>query len=452
MVVFILIARNSGAHASGIFSLATSYLLLFSSLSWGFDELLIRQVARNRSLAKNYFYGFLVVRILFSVGLYLLLLFIVFALMDYSHATITPILIMSLCLFTDGVSSTSQSILSTFGNYHIYFGASVINCLVRLAGVFAFMVLAHEIAFLSFVWLLSSFLSAILLVSVVIRQLKGLPKQRTAIFNKELKQQLRTGIVFIGIGFLSTLEYQVDAIMLSGFSSEEQVGWYSAVTTVLFSLTLFSQAYRLAIYPLMAEYEQNNPDKLKQLYIQSIDLLFTISLPMVVGIAFLAPKIIALIYGPAFLPAVVPLQIIIWALIFIFLNVPNSRMLLVSNNQKQSLFMLSISTGLNVMLNFILIPVLDVNGAAISRLASTLVFFVLGLIFISRHQKIKLAMLVSPFVKILLAISLMTTALWFLRDHSVWVLLVAGIISYSFGIFIFRAGEINKIRKAIQAG
>lgn len=451
MIVFILIARDSGAHQSGIFSLATSYLLLFSSLSWGFDELLIRQVARNRQLAKNYFYSFMLIRFLFSVGLFLILLFIVFVIMDYSQATITPILIMSLCLFTDGVTSTSQSVLSAFGNYHIYFGASILNSLVRLVGVFMFMMYIRDISFLSFTWLLSSFLSAILLVNTVSRQLAGMPMQKKTLFSEELKHQFRTSILFIGIGFLSTLEYQVDAIILSGFASEEQVGWYSAVTTVLFSLTLFSQAYRLAVYPLMADYERNDPNKLKQLYTRSIDLLFAFSLPMAVGITFLAPRMITLIYGEAFLPAVVPLQIIIWSLIFIFLNVPNSRMLLVSENQRQNFLMLSISTGINVILNFILIPILDVNGVAVSRLASTITFFVLGLTFILRHQNIKFASIFVFLRKTLFAILLMVVVLWVFRSASISVLIATGIISYSLGILIFRASDFHKIRKAYRA-
>ena len=47
VILFILIGRLAGPEQAGIFSLATTYLLIITTTMRGLDDLLIRQVARE---------------------------------------------------------------------------------------------------------------------------------------------------------------------------------------------------------------------------------------------------------------------------------------------------------------------------------------------------------------------------------------------------------------------
>ena len=83
-LVFILIARFLSNKDAGAYSLANTYTSILLAFSfWGLDQILIREVAKREEVAGRYVTGFLLLRLVLSLLLWLALA-LVMPLLPYS--------------------------------------------------------------------------------------------------------------------------------------------------------------------------------------------------------------------------------------------------------------------------------------------------------------------------------------------------------------------------------
>ena len=92
-----------------------------------------------------------------------------------------------------------------------------------------------------------------------------------------------------------------------------------------------------------------------------------------------------MIYDARYLPSARVLSILIWAELFIFVEVIMSYMLLSINKQKIILFNAGVGATINVGLNFLLIPGMSDTGAAIATVASDIYFVISAAYFLSKY-------------------------------------------------------------------
>jgi O-antigen/teichoic acid export membrane protein len=279
----------------------------------------------------------------------------------------------------------------------------------------------------AWIWLAGTLLGMIALLCVAIWRVGGLHwadwlDWHPLVFNRHAI------LSFLFITAMMTLEAQVDTLILSAFHNETVVGWYSAATTVVFSLFVFAQAYRFSIYPLMTRYALHSPEKLSKLYERSMRYLGMLVLPMVAGIALLSPQIILLVFGPGFQPTVRTLRMLILSLVFVFLNVPDSRMMLVKDCQRWSLLFLLVSVTVNVLLNLVLDSSWEATGAAVARFCSSLIFFLLTHLYVTRRF-VTMNIIQLQF-KALLATAIMSLVVWLVQTWPLAVSIGLGVMVY----------------------
>lgn len=388
VIIFIVIGRLAGPAQAGVFSLATTYLLIITTVMRGLDDLLIRQVAREPDRAANYFGNFLLLRTILSAAIYLALVLIVQDVLNYAASTVTPIVILTLSVLPDSLAYVAQSIL--LGQRR--FGAPA----AIWGGVSAFKLAAGTIALwqggglveIAWLWLIGSGLGMAALIGVAAQQVGGLQRADWLNFGP-LRMHWRTALSFTAITVLTALDSQTDTVLLSVFRNETEVGWYGAATTVTFSLLMLSQAYRFAVYPLLTRYAQSAPEKLSPLFQKSIHYMGVLALPMVAGIIWLAPALVDLIFKPQFAPASLALRTIVLSLLFFFLSEPCNRLMLVKDRQQVIVKILLISTGLNIGFNLILIPLFGAAGSGLSRSISAGVYFILNYSYIVKTNLAK---------------------------------------------------------------
>ena len=111
---------------------------------------------------------------------------------------------------------------------------------------------------------------------------------------------------------------------------------------------------------------------------KSCKLMFIIAFPIALILTLRAPTIIDLLYGKAYCNAVISLRILSWTILFTFISNIFSY-LLISTFKTSKEFTLYALLGLvlNVGCNCLLIPILDLNGAAISTVITEAFIFVL---------------------------------------------------------------------------
>lgn len=427
VVMFILIGRMAGPSEAGVFALATTYLLIFIMFTRGMDDLVTRQVSRQPEQAASYLTSFSLFRLILSTLFYGILVVLVAGILNYPESTTTTILILTLCLIPDSLAYLA---LGTLLGIRRFAAPAIILVVITflkliLAGVIFY--LDDSLISVAWVWVLGSLAGMLLMYIATFRRVGWVSRGNW--FNWRLiRSNWGTSWIFLLITVLITFETQTDTILLSIFRSEAEVGWYNAATTIILSLALIPQAFRMSVYPVMARLSVQSPAKLPVLYHRSLRYLGMLVLPMVAGVFVLSPQIVNLVFGIKFLPTVTLVRILIPALIFFYLNVPSSRMILVNDRQLSMLIFMIATAALNVTLNLALDPRLGPTGAAIARLSSSSLFFILAYLYVKRY--LVSANLLGLLARPLLAALGMAGIVWLMRDLSLFISIPTGIASY----------------------
>lgn len=126
-----------------------------------------------------------------------------------------------------------------------------------------------------------------------------------------LKRFLRPLITY-GVYTLLTSFYTTFNVAYLGFvSTDVEVGYYS-VATKLYSIfialiTAFTSVMMPRMTSLLAE---NHTDEFRRMYVKSIEILSTVTLPAVIFAIVMAPQIVDFIAGKDYFGAVLPLRIV----------------------------------------------------------------------------------------------------------------------------------------------
>ena len=428
VLLFILIGRLTGPAEAGVFTLATTYLVIFTTVARGLDDLVVRQVSREPDLAPRYLTNFLALRLGLSLFLYCVLLFVVLVVFDYAPSTAIPTLILALSIVPDSLTYVSEAILL---GQRRFSAPAIVHTSVgfcKLIGGGLVLAAGGELQQIAWLWVTGSLFGMIALLSMAARSVGGI-QWSDWIDWFPLTRNWSVAPSFLLITTMMTLEGQLDTVLLSALHGEAEVGWYGAATTVVSSLVMFSQGYRLAVYPLMTRYALCSPEKLSRFYERSVRYLGMLVLPMVAGIVLLSPQIVFLVFGPQFQPTGRVLEILIFSLAFIFLNVPDSRMMLVYDRQDRVFLFLLGSVTINVVLNLVLDPTYGALGAAVARLCSSSIFFLLNYLyvvrFLARSNPLRLLL------RSALATLIMAVVVWSVRAWPLPVSIGLGIATYT---------------------
>lgn len=429
VLAFVVISRISGASEAAVFSVAAAYLAIFAATTRGLDDLLIRQVAGGAADNSQAVGGFLSIKLLVATGSIVLVVGVLSAL-HYPSATARAVMVIALGFIPEVLASSVYAYFQgrrSFGFPAIALSgvaAARLICAVVLAlrGGTAYQV-AVAWSVMSLVW---AVLAELAYMAESGRYL--LPcLARGAIL------EWRAGVTFLSITTLLALESYLDVIILERVHAAMQVTWYRAATNVVFSVALVAQAYQAGVYPYMARLGRTAEDELRSVYHSSMSVLVCLVFPAIAGVAILAPDIIALVFGEGFDAATPVLRILAVALVFIFLNAPVSRVLLVYQRQASLLVVIVVTLVVNIIGNFVLGQTMGAIGAAISRVASSLCFFALSLSLVSRLMgppRIGKAARNSG-----VATLLMGLVLWRIAGSAVLWQVVMGLIAYVVAYF-----------------
>jgi O-antigen/teichoic acid export membrane protein len=169
---------------------------------------------------------------------------------------------------------------------------------------------------------------------------------------------------------LGQIYYGFDTILLGVLRTDQAVGQYSAayriVTLLLTGSFLLAATYQPVLARTFAADRTAFAHHLRRL--SGCALLAGVVLPAIVAIG--AVPIVRLLYGRAFVPAAVPLAILMGSVPFACLGAACSTALVAAGRQKQMLIGTAVGAIGNIAMNVLLIPPLGMVGAAIATVLS----------------------------------------------------------------------------------
>ena len=446
-IYFALIARGLGVEVTGQYLFALSFTTIFAVLAdIGMAPVLTREIAKDKSKTQKLFAQVFSVKLLISILTYgLVVLFV--NLLGYPDITKTLVYIAGAVMLLDSFSLIFWAVFR--GQQNLKFeargviGHQTITVILGLTALY----LGLGVKALLAATLAASLFYALYSLSLLIKKLK---LKLQLVFDKQtIYWFLKTALPFALAGVFARIYTQIDTIMLSKIGCATQavcdahVGWYGAASKVTLALQFIPLALAASLFPAFSEQFLQAKDRLKVTYEKAWRYLAILVIPLVAGVIVLAPEIVRSIWGPAFLPAVLPMQILMVSLIFIFLTFPNGALLNAAGQQLTNTLYMGVAVVVNVTLNIYLILNYQMTGAAIASIASTFVLFTLG--FIKSYKLIKFNRkdLLFRMTKLLVAGVLMTLALLYLKSFISWVLLIpTGAIIYFVAIWLL--GELRR--------
>ena len=158
--------------------------------------------------------------------------------------------------------------------------------------------------------------------------------------------------------------------MIKQMLGDSEVGIYASAVRLCEAWYFLPAIITASLFPAIVNAKKTNENlyqsRLQKLY----NLLAWTAIGIAVATTFLSKFIIEILYKPEFLPAASVLTIYIWAGVTVFLGVASSQYLITENFTKTAFYRTFIGMVVNVILNFILIPIYGISGSAAATLIS----------------------------------------------------------------------------------
>ena len=205
-----------------------------------------------------------------------------------------------------------------------------------------------------------------------------------------------------------------------------------------------------SIYPIMSKLYVSSDRYLGFMYERSFKYLMTLAIPIGVGTTVLGEDLVSLVYGPAFAPSAIALQILIWSEVLIFINSAFGYLFNSINRQMIVAKQTMLAAAFNILLNLFLIPQFSYIGASSATVATQIFSFFFLLYFASKEGYGLPRKMVSSFFKILFACLVMVLFIGTFNHLSVPILIFISSIIYFILIFLLRVMDRIDIQMARQ--
>lgn len=384
--LFFLIANKFGTTDAGIYTLGLTYFVICSRLSFfGLDHLLIREVSKQPHLVEGYYTTFAFVRILTSSILIVsVALFLVLG-SPYEWNSTRIILIMLAGVIPENLINLNLGCFTAREEVYWSSLTFTIHGLVKLLASVLIVLNDYPLIWIAWTFLISQLIA--FLVSSGIVFTRYISKHPLPSLNL-IKTTARTSSAFFVISAFYVLDNRFDNLILSWFRGETELGIYSYAFNIVSIFLIIPSGFRTALLPVLSK--QNllaSCTSFKRLYTNSYRYLLWMGLPISVALILLANPILSFLYDN-FTPATeLALQLMGVTLFGMFINVLNTRFLIVKEMQGIVALSLIISMVINIITNLWLIPKWGAVGTAVARSISFLTLFTINSLFVLPYFK-----------------------------------------------------------------
>ena len=197
---------------------------------------------------------------------------------------------------------------------------------------------------------------------------------------------MRYSLPYALTGVLYIIYFQSDIILLNYLRSSEEAGLYNVAFTVMVAVYLLPNiVYQKFLLPKL--YRWVNHDKKQFFKIFRIgNVVMAVSGVCVMMLVFWSmPLVISLLFGEAYKNVIPILNVLVFCIPVRFIASSVVSALVTEDNIKRKVRCMAAVAIINVMLNFILIPVLGGEGAAITTVISEILLLLLFYRMVKKH-------------------------------------------------------------------
>jgi len=390
----LLVTRQSGAEAWGIFALCMALLNITSILSrFGIDTALLRFVAQLKGKMEEvkgiYFQGISLV--LFLSVLFSVLLFFfsdIVAELVFHKPHLTPyfkIISFGLVPFTIiHINAQTFRGLKKIKEFAFFQHVSKF-----LFAIIFFLLLTKFYNFGQFTVPVYAFTFAVVVVMIVsllfiFKKFRGIQSKR--IFtNKEI---IKTSFPMMLSSSVLLLMAWSDTIMIGIFKTEVDVGVYNVALKLAMITGIVLGAVNSIVAPKLSEtFNNDRMNEFRKLIKQSTRIIFFSTLPILI-ILFLFPEFLLSFFGTEFAMAKTTLLILLVGQVVNVMSGSVGYILQMTGKEKAFQNILLLALVINIILNILLIPKFGIEGAAVASSFSLLLWNLSSVFYIYRRYNV----------------------------------------------------------------
>ena len=405
-----IIAKQLGPDGLGLFSMATMIVGIIEIIAvFGIDGALVKFVAEYKSrgwrdkvysLVSSAFITLLIIGIISGVVLF-------FLSNVFANIFDMPLLssLLKIYALAFPFSLLHGTIISYFNGLRkmtYYAFVRILLAALSLMFILVFLIIGLGVKGA----MLGTVLAIVVTVIIATTIMRKFVSFTLLDYRKYTKVLISFGSRLVGANIIGQIYYNIDTLMIGYFLTSTEVGYYAVAISLSRFFWLVPRAIATVAYPAISEYWANgNRQAVNKLVDKSTKYSACVLIFAGMSIVFFAKDIITFLFTPEFLPAVLPLAILITGTVTsgilrsvggIFASVGKVNLVL-----KISI----IGAVGDIILNMILIPIYGIIGAATATAASQVLNVGITIYFLRKALVIKLD--TSWFIKMVMLISLL---------------------------------------------
>ena len=367
LFVGIYVARYLGPERFGLLSYALSFVGIFVALATlGLDEVVVRELIKTPEQREKILGTSFLLKLVGTLLMWAAIL-VAIPLTENDLQTNILIIIIAFGVFFQAfnvIDLSFQAEVKSKYVVHAQFIQIIVSSTIKI------ILIVNEAPLIWFASVL--FLDAIVLaLGLVFTYLHNSNKIFSWKWSYETsKHLLHDSWPLIFAGIVVSVYMKIDQLMIKEMLGAKEVGLYAAAVKLSEAWYFIPMAIASSLYPAII----NARVYQKEVYYQKIQNLFDLMVWIAVSIAlpttFLSTLVVEFLYGKEYLGSSSVLIIHIWTAVFVFLGVASSKYLLAENFIKKTFYRTFIGALLNIIMNYYLIGIIGIQGAAISTLVS----------------------------------------------------------------------------------
>jgi O-antigen/teichoic acid export membrane protein len=401
--------RHLGTEGFGILSFAFAFSEIFSIFAdFGLVPLIIREVARDNSLASKYLANVTAMKLImvaFTFGLVALFV----NLLGYPAGTVNVVYLVALAVIFTAFNKMYDSVFQAFERMEYVSLGQIFKGILLLAG--AIIAIRFDFGVLVFALFYSVASFVVLGYSVIILRLKfigqrfesatGILEIDRSFWKKSIKEAWPLGVMATFV----MIYFRIDTVMISLMKTDTDVGLYGAAYRLSEASTIIPAMFMASVFPIMAKTHEDSKRWFVSICGRAFKYMLYLAVPMALTVTLLARPIIILVFKEEFLGSVIALQILIWAAAIMYLGMVLGTVFVTANKQRLSMKITIVVVILNIILNLILIPRYSYVGASLTTVATKILGLIAGIFYLNKYgyKIVNIGDLLPPGVGILVA-------------------------------------------------
>ena len=365
LFVGIWVARYLGPEQYGLLNYAMSFVGLFTAIATlGLDGIVVRELVKDETRSDELIGTSFWLKLM---GAFAVLVILAIAVNFTSNDTYANTLVFIIA---------SATIFQSFNVIDFYFQSKVLSRYVVFANVISLFItsivkialILFEAPLIAFAWtvLFDSFVLAMGFIYFYIKTNSTFKIQNLTFKRDTAVNLLRDSWPLILSGIVLMIQARIDQVMIHEMLGSKETGYYSAAMRLIEALAFLPGLINSSLFPALTNAKITSKELYENRFLNYYRLSFLLFLLSAVPIFLFAEKIVVILPGEEYQPAGLLLSLLAIRLFFANTGTARGAFINIENLFKFSLITMIIGAIINVVLNYLMIPIYGAIGAIIA--------------------------------------------------------------------------------------